>query len=159
MGHSQRNLSQLTNRKICYIQKYGSMLEKSLQSKNSAKLEKFSRVRKMCKIKKLCHNFKNGSRRSLEKLTCKETLRKMLQKQKYGSQNNVTTKNGSLLAKWVKVGKMCHAEKNSSELEKCVKGRKMGDDWMQETTQRVIKLLGLLLPDLLVKKCSYQTSL
>ena len=33
------------------------------------------------------------------------------------------------------------------------------DDWMQETTQRIIKLLGLLLPDLLVKKCSYQTSL
>ena len=30
---------------------------------------------------------------------------------------------------------------------------------MQETTQRIIKLLGLLLPDLLVKKCSYQTSL
>ena len=33
------------------------------------------------------------------------------------------------------------------------------DDWMQETTQRIIKLLGLLLPDLLVKKCLYQTSL
>ena len=33
------------------------------------------------------------------------------------------------------------------------------DDWIQETTQRIIKLLGLLLPDLLVKKCSYQTSL
>ena len=32
-------------------------------------------------------------------------------------------------------------------------------DWMQETTQRIIKLFGLLLPDLLVKKCSYQTSL
>ena len=30
---------------------------------------------------------------------------------------------------------------------------------MQETTQRIIKLLGLLLPDLLVKKRSYQTSL
>ena len=30
---------------------------------------------------------------------------------------------------------------------------------MQETTQRIIKLLGLLLPDLLVKKCSCQTSL
>ena len=37
--------------------------------------------------------------------------------------------------------------------------RKTYDDWMQETTQRIIKLLGLLLPDLLVKKCSYQTSL
>ena len=33
------------------------------------------------------------------------------------------------------------------------------DDWMQETRQRISKLLGLLLPDLLVKKCSYQTSL
>ena len=33
------------------------------------------------------------------------------------------------------------------------------DDWMQETTQRIIKLLGLLLPNLVVKKCSYQTSL
>ena len=33
------------------------------------------------------------------------------------------------------------------------------DDWMQETSQRIIKLLGLLLPDLLVKKCSYQTLL
>ena len=33
----------------------------------------------------------------------------------------------------------------------------MYDDWMQETTQRTIKLLGLLLPDLLVKKCSYQS--
>ena len=33
------------------------------------------------------------------------------------------------------------------------------DVWMQETTQRIIKLLGLLLPDLLAKKCSYQTSL
>ena len=32
------------------------------------------------------------------------------------------------------------------------------DDWMQETTQRIIKLLGLLLPDLLVKKCSYRHS-
>ena len=32
-------------------------------------------------------------------------------------------------------------------------------DWIQETTQRIIKLLGLLFPDLLVKKCSYQTSL
>ena len=29
--------------------------------------------------------------------------------------------------------------------------------WMLETTQRISKLLGLLLPDLLVKKCSYQT--
>ena len=33
------------------------------------------------------------------------------------------------------------------------------DDWMQEITQLIIKLHGLLLPDLLVKKCSYQTSL
>ena len=37
--------------------------------------------------------------------------------------------------------------------------KSVNDDWMQETTQRIIKLLGLLLPDLLVKKCSYQTSL
>ena len=31
--------------------------------------------------------------------------------------------------------------------------------WMQETTQGIIKPFGLLLPDLLSKKCSYQTSL
>ena len=29
--------------------------------------------------------------------------------------------------------------------------------WMQEAMQRIIKLLGLLLPDLLIRKCSYQT--
>ena len=33
-------------------------------------------------------------------------------------------------------------------------GARFYNDWMQETTQRIIKLLGLLLPDLLVKKCS-----
>ena len=31
--------------------------------------------------------------------------------------------------------------------------------WMKETTQRIIKLLVLLLSDLLIKRCSYQTSL
>ena len=35
----------------------------------------------------------------------------------------------------------------------------LNDFWMQETTQRRIKPVGLLLPDLLIKKCSYQTSL
>ena len=39
----------------------------------------------------------------------------------------VTVKKMSLQKKCVLVRKMCHAEKNSSELEKCVKVRKMGN--------------------------------
>ena len=47
---------------------------------------------------------------------------------------------------------------NRSEIWSDIK-RELYNVWMQETTQPIIKLLGLLLPDLLIKKCSYQTSL
>ena len=54
---------------------------------------------------------------------------------------------------------LSHTRPYESFLRLCVGQREVYDVWMQETTQRIIKLLGLLLPDLLVKKCSYQTSL
>ena len=50
-------------------------------------------------------------------------------------------------------------EKLSLEKTDVIQDKKLYNVWMQGTTQRIIKLLGLLLPDLLIKKCSYQTSL
>ena len=42
---------------------------------------------------------------------------------------------------------------NSQSLQDVHRRKQIYTVWMQETTQRIIKLLGLLLPDLLVKKC------